>query len=138
ELAGKFPAMIFTSVDLPAPLSPINPTISPESMVKLTPVSASIAPKCFAMLRSSSSAIAVSSRVAVGHQAARSSFPWAKVCQLFLYDENPFVVGDARAALIWSRSPASASACNQHGRPGGRHGRRTGKQDHLVFERRLR
>jgi hypothetical protein len=32
-VGGKFPAMILTKVDLPAPLSPISPTISPGATV---------------------------------------------------------------------------------------------------------
>jgi hypothetical protein len=36
--------MIFTSVDLPAPLSPSSATTSPLPMVKLMPFSASMAP----------------------------------------------------------------------------------------------
>src|SRR5258707_10440313 len=43
---GKLPAMILTSVDLPAPLSPMSPTISPPSSAKSTCDKASMAPKC--------------------------------------------------------------------------------------------
>src|SRR5260370_36306738 len=43
---GKLPAMLLTSVDLPAPLSPISPTISPQSSAKSTCDKASMAPKC--------------------------------------------------------------------------------------------
>src|SRR5882724_11870979 len=43
---GKLPAMILTSVDLPAPLSPMSPTISPQSSAKSTCDKASMAPKC--------------------------------------------------------------------------------------------
>ena len=42
----KLPAMILTSVDLPAPLSPMSPTISPQSSAKSTCDKASMAPKC--------------------------------------------------------------------------------------------
>ena len=50
---GKFPAMIFTSVDLPAPLSPIRPTTSPASSRNDTSLRAWMAPKCFEMRSSS-------------------------------------------------------------------------------------
>ena len=53
---GKLPAMILTSVDLPAPLSPISPSTSPGSIARSIPFSASIAPKCLATPFSSSSA----------------------------------------------------------------------------------
>src|SRR6516164_4242554 len=56
SVAGKFPAISFTMVDLPAPLSPISPTTSPASIEKLTSVSARMAPKLFEMLRTSSKA----------------------------------------------------------------------------------
>src|SRR5262245_13688950 len=52
EDGAKFPAMIFTSVDLPAPLSPISPSTSPGSRVRSTSVSAVIAPKCLEILLS--------------------------------------------------------------------------------------
>ena len=42
--------MILTSVDLPAPLSPIRPSTSPGSSDKSTSVSAVIAPKCLEIL----------------------------------------------------------------------------------------
>src|SRR4029453_6428836 len=45
--------MILTSVDLPAPLSPIRPTTSPGRSESETPVSARMAPKCLE-IRSSS------------------------------------------------------------------------------------
>ena len=48
-LAAMPPAMILTSVDLPAPLSPSSATTSPRLTSKLTPRSASIAPKCLEM-----------------------------------------------------------------------------------------
>src|SRR6218665_2728049 len=48
--------MIFTSVDLPAPLSPMSPTTWPGSMEKLTSDSARMAPKSFDTCSSSSSA----------------------------------------------------------------------------------
>ena len=41
--------MILTSVDLPAPLSPISPSTSPRSSSRSTPCSAWIAPKCLEM-----------------------------------------------------------------------------------------
>src|SRR5262245_58968258 len=41
----KLPAMIFTSVDLPAPLSPMSPRISPLASSSDTPSSAWMAPK---------------------------------------------------------------------------------------------
>ena len=46
----KLPAIIFSSVDLPAPLSPINPTVSASLISKLTPVKACMAPKFFSIL----------------------------------------------------------------------------------------
>src|SRR5882724_12825744 len=55
-LGGKLPAMSFTSVDLPAPLSPISPRISPDPSARSTCVSASIAPNRLVMPRSSSNA----------------------------------------------------------------------------------
>src|SRR5579863_6941208 len=54
---GKLPAMTFTRVDLPAPLSPISPTTSPGSMSKSTAANASMAPKCLETPLSSSNAI---------------------------------------------------------------------------------
>src|SRR3954469_17421540 len=45
--------MIFTSVDLPAPLSPISPTTSPGWSDNETPVSAWMAPKCLEIASSS-------------------------------------------------------------------------------------
>ena len=53
---GKLPAIILTSVDLPAPLSPISPTTSPGSMANETSFTAWMAPKCFEMLASSRTA----------------------------------------------------------------------------------
>ena len=50
----KLPAMIFTSVDLPAPLSPIRPTTSPASSENDTSLTAWMAPKCLETLISSS------------------------------------------------------------------------------------
>src|SRR5271163_3496311 len=44
---------IFTSVDLPAPLSPSRPTISPRLTAKLTPDSDRTSPNVFETLRSS-------------------------------------------------------------------------------------
>src|SRR5688572_3837555 len=56
SVGRKLPAMIFTMVDLPAPLSPISPTTSPSPTEKLRSVSAWMAPKCIEMLRISSNA----------------------------------------------------------------------------------
>ena len=58
EVGGKLPAMTRTSVDLPAPLSPIKPSTSPGPMCRSTSFSAWIAPKCLTMLRSSRTGIA--------------------------------------------------------------------------------
>ena len=57
-LGGKLPAMILTSVDLPAPLSPIRPTTSPGLSDRDTSLSAWMAPKCLET--------PVSSRMAMG------------------------------------------------------------------------
>src|SRR6185369_1990158 len=54
---GKFPAIILTSVDFPAPLSPIKPTTSPGSMVNETSETAWMAPKFLEIERSSSTGI---------------------------------------------------------------------------------
>src|SRR5688572_3226998 len=56
SVGGKLPAMILTMVDLPAPLSPIRPTTSPASTVKLSSVNARMAPKLMETLRTSSNA----------------------------------------------------------------------------------
>src|SRR5215469_16259538 len=56
SVGGKFPAISFTMVDLPAPLSPISPITSPASIEKLTSFSARMAPKLFETLRTSSKA----------------------------------------------------------------------------------
>ena len=56
-LGRKFPAIILTSVDLPAPLSPISPTTSPASSANDTSLTAWIAPKCFEIPSSSRTAI---------------------------------------------------------------------------------
>ena len=61
SLGRKLPAIILTSVDLPAPLSPISPTTSPASSVTDTSLTAWMAPKCFEMCSSSSTATAQSS-----------------------------------------------------------------------------
>ena len=50
-VGGKLPAMILTSVDLPAPLSPIRPSTSPGSRSRSTSVNALMAPKFFEILR---------------------------------------------------------------------------------------
>src|SRR5882672_11777172 len=55
SVGGKLPAMSLTIVDLPAPLSPIRPSTSPASIVRLKPLTARMAPKLFATLRISSS-----------------------------------------------------------------------------------
>ena len=55
--AGKLPAIILTSVDLPAPLSPISPTTCPGSSDSDTSLTAWMAPKCFEILASSRTAI---------------------------------------------------------------------------------
>ena len=60
------PAMILTSVDLPAPLSPRSATTSPRSTMKLTPRSASIAPKLLG------DAVEFEERLRIGHVAMRS------------------------------------------------------------------
>ena len=52
------PAMILTSVDFPAPLSPRRATTSPRLTAKLTSRSASIAPKCLEIPSSRSSGAA--------------------------------------------------------------------------------
>src|SRR5262245_28269087 len=52
-VGGKFPATILTSVDLPAPLSPMRPTTSPAETVRQTSSRAWIAPKCLEMARHS-------------------------------------------------------------------------------------
>src|SRR5215467_11399736 len=52
--AGWMPAMVLTSVDLPAPLSPTRPTTSPAWTSKSTSVRAWTAPKCLLMPFSSS------------------------------------------------------------------------------------
>ena len=44
EVGSSPPAMILTSVDLPAPLSPSSATTSPLPIEKLMPFSASMAP----------------------------------------------------------------------------------------------
>ena len=46
----KFPAIILIRVDLPAPLSPINPKTSPGYNSRLTSSKALIAPKLFEIL----------------------------------------------------------------------------------------
>src|SRR4249920_1650561 len=51
--------MIFTRVDLPAPLSPISPTTSPARSASETSVSAWIAPKCLEIPSSSRTAAAI-------------------------------------------------------------------------------
>src|ERR1700738_681706 len=56
SVGGKFPAISLTRVDLPAPLSPINPTTSPGSTDQLMSFTAWIAPKLFDTLRTSSRA----------------------------------------------------------------------------------
>ena len=48
---AKLPAMILTSVDLPAPLSPISPSTSPRPRSRSIPCSAWMAPKCLEMPR---------------------------------------------------------------------------------------
>lgn len=53
EVGRKLPAIILTSVDLPAPLSPISPTTSPGSSVSEMSSTAVMAPKCLEMLLSS-------------------------------------------------------------------------------------
>ena len=53
--AGCVPAITFTSVDFPAPLSPTSATTSDAYTSKSTPPSASTASKCFVTPRSSSS-----------------------------------------------------------------------------------
>src|SRR5690606_37912030 len=65
EVGGKLPAIIFTSVDLPAPLSPMSPTTSPGSSVKETSLTAWMAPKCLEIL--------VSSRTATDHLPVRAN-----------------------------------------------------------------
>ena len=55
-LGRKLPAIILTSVDLPAPLSPISPTTSPASIDSETSFTAWMAPKCFETLTSSRTA----------------------------------------------------------------------------------
>src|SRR5450755_3040203 len=50
---GKLPAIILTSVDLPAPLSPMRPNTSPASKVRSMSFRAWIAPKCLETLRNS-------------------------------------------------------------------------------------
>ena len=52
-VGGKLPAMTLTSVDLPAPLSPMRPSTSPSSSVMSTSFSAWIAPKCLETERNS-------------------------------------------------------------------------------------
>ena len=56
EVGGKTPLSTLTSVDLPAPLSPIRPTASDASRVKETPASAWMGPKRRPTSSSSSSA----------------------------------------------------------------------------------
>src|SRR5882757_7931253 len=56
SVGGKFPAISLTRVDLPAPLSPINPTTSPGSTDQLMSFTAWMAPKLFETLRTSSRA----------------------------------------------------------------------------------
>src|SRR2546421_11908622 len=56
SVGGKFPAISLTRVDLPAPLSPINPTTSPGSTDQLMSFTAWVAPKLFETLRTSSRA----------------------------------------------------------------------------------
>src|SRR6202162_2712802 len=56
SVGGKFPAISLTRVDLPAPLSPINPTTSPGSIDRLMSLTAWIAPKLFDTFRTSSRA----------------------------------------------------------------------------------
>src|SRR4051812_1229572 len=55
SVAAWIPAMTFTNVDLPAPLSPTSPMTSPAWTSKSTPLRACTAPKRFVMPRNSSS-----------------------------------------------------------------------------------
>src|SRR3954454_10113507 len=57
---GWTPASTFTSVDLPAPLSPTSATTSPALTVKFAPRSARTRPKLLTMRRASSSGSAMS------------------------------------------------------------------------------
>src|SRR6516164_4032765 len=86
SVAGKFPAISFTMVDLPAPLSPISPTTSPASIEKLTSVSARMAPKLFEMLRTSSKATRSLRRAGGGSIWPLSHRP---VVQLILHTPQP-------------------------------------------------
>src|SRR6202035_5763730 len=82
SVGGKFPAISLTRVDLPAPLSPINPTTSPGSIDKLMSFTAWIAPKLFDTLRTSSSAtLAPPCQAALPAASVRlpyhnQGFPW--------------------------------------------------------------
>ena len=60
---GKKPATMRIVVDLPAPLGPRNPTISPRRTVKLTLLTASMGPKRLRS-RSISSSVDIGSLIA--------------------------------------------------------------------------
>src|SRR3954468_18936819 len=73
------PAMVFTSVDLPAPLSPTRPTTSPGATSRSTPSRACTAPNLLLTPRSESKGlsafISVLSRCARGGREGRACAP---------------------------------------------------------------
>jgi hypothetical protein len=54
DVGRSRPAMIFSSVLLPAPLGPTTATISPSSIPNVTPPTAGRPPKCFVTASTSS------------------------------------------------------------------------------------
>src|SRR5689334_19669665 len=101
------PAMIFTSVDLPAPLSPMRPTTSPGATSSSTWSSACTAPKRLVTPRSESkdpfAFISVPSRsagFAGARRAGRPARPTPRFLLLFLSYCNPAALqSDAKAEV---------------------------------------
>ena len=96
----KSPAMIFTSVDLPAPLSPISPTTSPGSSVSDTSLTAWMAPKCLETF--SSSRIAMPGPAPFDAMAAHcfrrfSAYP----NRAFLMNTGPMLTGQRLELTQW-------------------------------------
>ena len=94
-LGRKLPAIILTSVDLPAPLSPIRPTTSPASSDSETSLTAWMAPKCFEMLVSSRTAtsnrlpVAACGRLAATSKPPRSPLVFPVKTRRLLYAKQP-------------------------------------------------
>src|SRR5262249_38278563 len=112
---GKLPATIFTRVDLPAPLSPMRPTISPGSRWKSTPASASMAPKCFETALSSSRAIP---KPPVQRRPSRLAPPERRystpLCDTYL---NILFIGTIETAVLQAFRGRAASLAREHELP---------------------